>query len=274
MNMKRLYFLTFSSLILSLVGVSRHIKDNNACNHNNNEEIVAITKKEVAKSNLYPSILELDKTEKDYICFQGYNVDKIFIYFTHIYPLSCSEFFFFIFNKYAKESKRSELLAKFYSFTPDQLWSLLNDENYFSSSFIEMINALYERDYFILICKTRMSIEFLIFAFNIKEKTTEYQYSYFKDINLKDILYVLFDFVEVQSHLLAEQVTSTQISDFKKFLDKYIKQRNISKLQFVTELKSFKYFFTAFFGEKGNQKSLSPFELMDMYNRFSKIVKV
>ncbi len=271
--MKRLYFLTFSSLILSVVGVSRHIKKDNSSNHNNNEEVAGIIKKEEMKNNLYPSILELDKDPKDYICFEGFNVDKIFIYFTHIYPLSCYEFFSFIFNKYAKASKKSELLSKYYSLSPDQLWCLLNDENYFDSSFTEMINALYDRDYFVLICKTRMCIEFLIFAFNIKEKTTDYQYSYFKDINLKDILRVLFDFVEVQSHLLQEQVTATQITDFKKFLDKYMKQKSISKLQFVTELKTFKYFFTAFFGEKSNQKSLSPFELMDMYNRFSKIVK-
>ena len=135
-----------------------------------------------------------------------------------------------------------------------------------------MINHVYNRDEFILIYKTRLTIEFIIFAFNTKENTIKYQHTYLRNTELKNVLNNLLEFINKADYLLEEKLTLQQIEEFKKFLHKYIAHKSINNMLFLNELKSFKHFLDIFTKDNNNM-SISFGQQLAMMNRFATIFK-
>lgn len=267
--MKKIYLFYLLLLLNSLISVTRHIKNGaNECEMQS--EIKGCQNSH--KIN-YPSIAEINESKENFVLYNDYQVDKMLLYFVNIYPITYLEFFTYIFNTYALEQKKIELIRDFYKMSPDDLWNILSNPNYFSCDFIQMINVTYEKHVFIAICKARMALELLIFAFNIKERTTEFPYLYCKDMDLKRLLHILFDFITLEAPLLEAHITVNQINDFKKFLHKYMHQKSINRISFISELKGFRHLISAFYDTKKNQENLSLIAQFQMVERFFKVIK-
>ncbi len=243
----------------SIFNVNRHI-------HNKHSEDIH-DKKSVRSCNL-----TISTKHANCYSYKEYVIPKIFFDFIELALLSCKEYFFYIIDNYTFPEKKDELKNAFFSFSPEDIWNELNSEKNFDCDFINMINAIYNKDEFILIYKTRMTIEFMVFAFNIKEKTTKYQYTYFHNADLKKILHNLLDFINNTGNLLDHKISGKQIDDFKKFLHKYISHKSIDYANFLHELTSFKSFLDIFFKEKGNANISIP-QKISIFNRFTTIFK-
>lgn len=256
MNYQFLFLLLFLSIICP---VNRHINHNR---HNDNNK----------KKSIKSDSLILSKENNNCYCYKKYNISKLFFDFIELAPLLCKDFVFFVVDSYAINDKKDEIKAKFYNLSPENIWEILNSEEYFDCEFITMINDIYDKDEFILIYKSRMTIEFMVFAFNTKEKSIKYPYHYFNNVELKKVLHNLLDFTNKAYYLLEDKLSEEQIEDFKKFLHKYIAHKSINHMLFLNELKSFKHFLDIFFKEKG-VTNVSFSQQIAMMNRFMTIFK-
>jgi hypothetical protein len=251
--MKKKYFL----IMLSFLSVDFSVNKNN--NKDNNKNYT----KKLSNGNEFTIILD----EPDYFYYKEYKVPKIFLDFIDLQPLYCVNFTNFIIDNYAITEKINELKAMIYNLAPEQVWDILNNKNYFNIDFITMFNVIYNKNEFILLYKTRLTIEFLIFAFNTKEKTLVYNYTYFNNVKLKQILNNLIDFTEDGFYLLENKFSLLQVEEFRKFLHKYTAHKSINRMSFLNELKGFKHFLDIFLKEKNNI-SISIIEQVAIMNRF------
>ncbi len=217
--------------------------------------------------------ITMDGAPQNFCYYEGYKVHNNFFDFVELTPMRCDEFLFFVINHFAYSERKDLLKVVIYSLSPEEIWAMLHSQENFNCDFIDMINAIYDKEEFILIYKTRMTIEFIIFAFDIKEKKTQYYYSYFKNVNLRDILVNLAEFITKGEYLIEEKFTKSQIDEFKKFLQKYIDQKSINRMFFLNELKAFKKFLNAFLESNNDTLNLSYREQFGMINRFMSIVK-
>jgi hypothetical protein len=249
MKIKYIYLLLI--FLTKVFSINRHINHKSQ----NNKKSVVVSQAVISSddSNAY--------------CYKGYKIPKIFFDFIDLSPLLCAEFIFYIVEQYAFEDRKKLLKEEFYNLSPEDIWHMINCKKNFDCHFIEMINEIYDRDEFILVYKARITIEFMIFAFNTKEKTTKYQYHYFHNAELKKVLHNLFDFVNQGDYLLGDKISEQQIEDVKKFLYKYISHKSINYMVFLNELKSFKYFLDIFFKDKGTV-NVSLAQQFGMVNRF------
>ena len=257
--MKNKYIFLLLVFLMPIFSINRHIN-----NKHNNENY---KKKSVESCELLVS-----KEDSSCYCYKKYIIPKVFFDFIELSPLLCVEFIFFIIDNYAFDIKKDLLKNTFYTLSPDDVWNMMNAEENFDCEFITMINDIYNKDEFILIYKTRMTIEFIIFAFNIKEKTTKYQYAYFYNAELKKVLHNLLEFSNKGHYLLEDKLSEQQIEDFKKFLHKYISHKSINHMIFLNELRSFKHFLDIFFKEKSNN-NISFSQQLAMMNRFNAVFK-
>jgi hypothetical protein len=240
----------------AIFAVNRHINNKN---HNHKRSIIS-------------SQAEVVKEDPSCYSYKKYKIPKLFFDFIELAPVLCAEFMFYVINEYAFDERKDILKVEFYSLSPEDVWHMLTCEKNFDCSFIEMINVIYDKNEFILIYKTRMTIEFMIFAFNTKEKTTKYEYAYFHNPELKKVLHNLLDFVNYAEYLLEDKFSVQQIEEFKKFLHKYVSYKSINHMSFLNELKAFKYFLDVFFKEKNNT-NVSFAQQFAMVNRFMTVFK-
>ncbi len=219
------------------------------------------------KRSLDSSDVVVSKENPNCYFYKKYKIPKIFFEFMELSPLFCMDFIFYVIDEYAFTERKDALRSGFYGLFPEDVWAMLNSTENFDCQFIEMINEIYDKNEFVLIYKTRMTIEFMMFVFNTKEKTSKYPYAYFNNIDLKKVLHNLLDFANEVDYLLEDKFTNQQIEDFKKFLHKYISQKSINNMSFLNDLKSFKYILDIFSKDKTNV-NLSFAQQFGLVNRF------
>jgi hypothetical protein len=255
--MKKLYILLLLFCQSTVFLVNRHInKDEHP--HKN---LTGYSKKKLLNGN------EFFVGEDLSYYYHGHTLAPIFLEFIDLKPMYCVELTNYIVEHFACEEKIQKLKSLIYTLSPLEVWELFNNNEYFNHEFILMLNDIYDKEEFLLIYKTRLTIEFLIFAFNIKEKSIMYQYSFFQNITLKQILNHLLDFIVDGGYLLEGKITPVQLEQFQKFLRKYIGHKSIVRMAFLNDLKEFKYFIDVFSKERANT-SLSVMEQMTMAKRF------
>ena len=228
---------------------------------------------------VYPTVSDIEKAEK--LVLNGIVIDKKLAYFLYIYPISIEDFYFYVIDNYIKcsdmcqeQELRDHYKSLLYDITPETLWCFLHNQNIFNDKFIEQINALYVYDDFILICKTRMVIEYLVFGLNISLKTMQYNFKYMKQFKLKALLYTLHEFISKHYHLL-HNVGDKVVKEMKKLLSFYINTHEAIYIpKFLNEFSQFKNVLMGLISHNVHGRSGEPSarEKLSVCTRFSAII--
>jgi hypothetical protein len=213
------------------------------------------------------------------ICIaEGIVVNKSLLSFAALDVITVEKFMEEMIDAYCilKDDKKNELKGGISKLHPDHAWAFLTNPADFNSELITALNYLFCPESFALLYKTRITIEFLIFSFNTKEKKKSFTYQYANTLKLKEILQIIKNFVREYQEEIQENLTIDQIAAFEKFLDKYLgmNPKNINYMSFLKELSEFKNFIAVFSPVRGDTKELSVIEKMSIFNRFSSIVKI
>jgi hypothetical protein len=218
----------------------------------------------------YPTTNDILSAEE--IIINKIKIDKMLAYFIYLHPLSIESFYFYIIEKYLDSTLHQTYKNQLVDITPESLWHFLHNKEIFNCCFIDQVDAIYNYNDFILICKTRMAIEYFIFALNTSLKTTQYKYKYIKQFKLKNLISILYDFISQNSHLLHNTNQKT-INDIKIVLSNYIHTKgNIYIPGFLNELSKFKHVLWKLIGDgNGEESDLGYREKLSVCSRFSSI---
>lgn len=266
--MKKLFLTLIVIYSKNLLNVQKETQVNAIQNHVKSIEIYKI----------YPTVSDIEKVEK--LVLNEVTIDKKLAYFLYIYPISIEEFYFYIIDNYIKSCDPCQELelknhykSLLYDITPETLWCFLHNKVIFDDEFIQQINALYSYDDFILICKTRMAVEYLVFGLNILLKTTHYNFKYIKQFKLKALLYTLHEFINKHYHLL-HGAGDKVIKEMKRLLLFYINSNeSIYIPKFLNEFSQFRSVLVGLVPNNSNSRSGEPSvrEKLSVCTRFSTI---
>jgi len=218
----------------------------------------------------YPTITDVDKGHC--IVLNNVKIDKYLAYFVYVYPMTIESFYFYLINKYVDKELQACYANKLYDLTPDSLWDFLHDCNAFDKNFIDKVDLIYNYEDFILICKTRMAIEYLVFALNTNVKTTQYQFKYIKQYKLKPLLNIIYEFI-LKHHNLLNIKNNKIINEMKKVIHAYATAKgSIYIPTFLNELSKYKNILWDLINDSNSDISEPSYrEKLSICSRFSSI---
>lgn len=160
------------------------------------------------------------KDDSDYVLFSGHRVHKNIVFFKEIEFMSCTDFLDTAINDFYLFEDTENAKNCFLAFSPSEIWDTLHNEEKFNPRICFFLDKNYTKSEFIIIYEARLAIELLLFALD-HTGTIKFPYKYNNKISLKEIMKKLNLFIAEKEEILIEVLTQKDISDLKKFFQKY-----------------------------------------------------